>query len=316
MARVIVELLHAQKRTLEDRFVFDNGHASLGRAYSNDIILDDPFISPRHLYISIEENQIQIQDLASENGTRVNGTHHLKDQSLKVESGDEIFIGRSVFRLLLADHPVGPALRMDAWVALRQHCDKGWFPNYLTLAITALGVWFGYMGSPGGSFWKESFVPLFIAYIGSIHFFAICLSGLAYHNFRRVFYLRNLMVAGVGTLISLFYEQIEPFLYFWILSPGVVVTLDLLFSIFIFALMFWASLRLSGDVIFLKDKIRIASLAVIFSLLIAYVNKDIHPGFVEDPKYHTHIAPWLGPIFEPTPLDTFIEQSGKKLFSR
>ena len=52
MDRLIIELLPPHGHGVEKRYVFEEGMATIGRSYSNDIILDDPFVSPKHLSVS------------------------------------------------------------------------------------------------------------------------------------------------------------------------------------------------------------------------------------------------------------------------
>ena len=72
---------------------------TIGRDYSCDIVIDETSVSRHHAKIRIDENedgelQFFIQDLATENGTEVNGQeilkHYLKDS-------DRIKLGRAVF---------------------------------------------------------------------------------------------------------------------------------------------------------------------------------------------------------------------------
>jgi pSer/pThr/pTyr-binding forkhead associated (FHA) protein len=45
----------------------------LGRAPANDIVMDDPSVSSQHAAVKLEQGRLWVQDLASHNGTFVNG---------------------------------------------------------------------------------------------------------------------------------------------------------------------------------------------------------------------------------------------------
>ena len=65
----------------------------IGRAEEADIFIDDPGISRRHLQISNEAGELQVEDLGSANGTRV-GERHLKSaERVRVWPGEIIDIG-------------------------------------------------------------------------------------------------------------------------------------------------------------------------------------------------------------------------------
>jgi len=71
---------------------------SIGRDSHSEIILDDNAVSRHHAKVKVEqdadgENQFFLYDLASANGTRVNGEQIVKQMLL---SNDEIEIGRTV----------------------------------------------------------------------------------------------------------------------------------------------------------------------------------------------------------------------------
>jgi transcriptional regulator with GAF, ATPase, and Fis domain len=78
-----------------------DGEATLGRDPANTVPVVDPSVSRKHCSLRLgEDGRYQIRDLASRNGTIVNGLA-VKEQWLR--HGDEIAIGDSVFLLLLED---------------------------------------------------------------------------------------------------------------------------------------------------------------------------------------------------------------------
>jgi len=71
---------------------------NMGRDSSNEIVIDDPKSSRQHAKIKLEGDNFVIYDLASSNGTLVNGE---KITSVKLNDGDEIKIGDTVFAFKL-----------------------------------------------------------------------------------------------------------------------------------------------------------------------------------------------------------------------
>lgn len=75
-------------------YLLTDAQMSLGRSSNNEIVVNDPEISRRHVLFSREGNQYTIKDLGSTNGTFVNGQRctgvvSLKDGDL-IEFGDTI----------------------------------------------------------------------------------------------------------------------------------------------------------------------------------------------------------------------------------
>ncbi|HHY05240.1 MAG TPA: FHA domain-containing protein [Thermoanaerobacterales bacterium] len=71
---------------------------SIGRASDSDIVIDDPFISSKHVLITKKGRKIIVQDLHSTNGVFVNGKRIKKPVSIK--NKDEIVIGNTKLTLL------------------------------------------------------------------------------------------------------------------------------------------------------------------------------------------------------------------------
>jgi pSer/pThr/pTyr-binding forkhead associated (FHA) protein len=69
---------------------------NLGRADTNDVVLSSPGVSRRHAQIVVEKGDVILYDLASLNGTSVNGTLISGPYSLR--DGDIISIDETEFR--------------------------------------------------------------------------------------------------------------------------------------------------------------------------------------------------------------------------
>lgn len=79
-------------------FYLDGPVVSIGRLVSNDICLEDPFVSRHHCLVRKEGGQYEIEDLSSTNGTYVNG-ERVNACSLKEGSLIRIGTARFEFRL-------------------------------------------------------------------------------------------------------------------------------------------------------------------------------------------------------------------------
>ncbi len=70
---------------------------SLGRDVNNGIVLDDPFASAEHAVLTFRGRNWYLEDLASTNGTFVNGVP--VDGLAPLGFGDEVQVGEIRFRL-------------------------------------------------------------------------------------------------------------------------------------------------------------------------------------------------------------------------
>ena len=108
----MVEVLDRRGRVRE-RVRLSRFPAFVGRAYTNDVVLEDRFVSPRHCAIrETESGEILLEDLESLNGVRVLTAP--SSGSFALRSGDRFRIGETILRLVDADHPVAPAEALPA----------------------------------------------------------------------------------------------------------------------------------------------------------------------------------------------------------
>ena len=70
---------------------------SIGRALSNTIVIDDDFVSNRHVLFSLRGKNWWAEDLESRNGTALNG-HPLESPTV-ISEGDIITIGHTRIRI-------------------------------------------------------------------------------------------------------------------------------------------------------------------------------------------------------------------------
>ena len=87
----------------------------IGRAYDNDVILDDDYVAPRHALVDFNHHQLMLHDLGSRNGVVKDG----KRLPSLVLTGDTVVrIGHTSLRVRAADFPVPPELfdrTMHGW---------------------------------------------------------------------------------------------------------------------------------------------------------------------------------------------------------
>ena len=136
---IFVEILN-HDGSVHSRHSFTQLPIHLGRAYGNDIILDDPHIAPEHAII--ERNQLDelvLTDLGSLNGISRN---HQREAFFVVQGGHIYQLGRTRLRIRTRDYRVAPEQLDDT-----DHRWEGWRPaatGLLLLSLVSLvGNWLG-----------------------------------------------------------------------------------------------------------------------------------------------------------------------------
>ena len=86
----------------------EGAEARIGRAFDNDVVVDDPYVAPHHLRIFRgADGELVAEDLGTLNGLyREHGAVRVPRLALATEPG--IRIGRTILRVHDAAHPVAP----------------------------------------------------------------------------------------------------------------------------------------------------------------------------------------------------------------
>ena len=127
----IVVVVQDGANTRHERFVLNPERPlRVGRAFSNDLILQDQQIDATHGELQIDENgNFHWVDLDSLNGFLIDGSG-----DATFESGACIELGRTRLSIYKSDHEVGPATAPSRWEAIRSLLEQ---PQW---AFSSLGL--------------------------------------------------------------------------------------------------------------------------------------------------------------------------------
>ncbi|PKL95623.1 MAG: hypothetical protein CVV18_04780 [Gammaproteobacteria bacterium HGW-Gammaproteobacteria-8] len=175
---VIIEQLGTTNNVLE-RHKFDAHRVRIGRAFSNDVILNDEHVDAVHAQLEFdEEGRLFIQDLGSINGIR-RPRHKTRIERSEVRSGEVFLVGRSRVRIFAGTHPVPPAVRIRGsevfllWLGKPQ-VAVGLVLLYLLVKIVA--TWLGTVGEFRWSLVIEQHfgeAMLFVALAVGVYFLSV-----------------------------------------------------------------------------------------------------------------------------------------------
>jgi len=176
----------------------------VGRAYDNDVVLDDPYVAPHHLRIRRSETGGWIaEDLGSANGLFLDHGHD-KFGWLEIDGNRVMRIGRTHLRLREAGHAVAPERTVQPgsqlWPVL----------SGLGAVLVAIDV---------GSRWlAETSEPKLSPYLVSVLMVALLLGvwTAVWSVLTRIFsgearFERNLLIALAGMVIYSLYREFAEF---------------------------------------------------------------------------------------------------------
>ena len=123
MRNLIVEIAGKEGTRIERMALNDTG-LSIGRGWDNDIIVQDRFVDPDHLGISLnQEGQILVTDFNSTNGSRLAGKH-LNGIPNAYCLGEVLTIGDTRIKVFDAQTSVGATALRSKWFLLAERLSS------------------------------------------------------------------------------------------------------------------------------------------------------------------------------------------------
>ena len=188
---------------------------TLGRALSNDIIVDDPYTDAHHARIRLDESgEIAIEDTGSVNGLRSNGSR--ANGKIIVRPGVEVRMGRAILRFRDVDEVVPPALVESSPASLYSSRLETTFARGvvigLMLAAVALVTWLGNTERSSGS----SVLAAVLAAAGVSFVWATVWAVAARGADRRFHLLGHMTMISLAILVVLGYNVLNEWLTFFL----------------------------------------------------------------------------------------------------
>lgn len=309
-APIIIEILDRFGK-VKERSKLSKFPVRIGRAYSNDIILDDQYVSPEHIEILLDgDGHILVNDLKSENG--VYTLHPIKRHDVvEAEENLRIRIGHTDIRL-----------RSETYPAKETFIDRGkpsqlhfMMTNVLLLpviflilaSILALDQYVQTVKEISTNRILSAILPILIV-VSVWSFIWSVISKIVTHSF----YFSYHVILACGLLSGFYFietafEYIEfnfPYAY---LDKSLTIMSDLAFA----SLLLYGHLRQSTQ--FTKRKTRYVSIAAAFVIVgVAYLFVFVSaPEFRDEPTFSKFIKPPKYAVRKPVSIDTFFEGTEK-----
>ncbi|MFA3790357.1 FHA domain-containing protein [Aliiglaciecola sp. SL4] len=303
---IVVEVLSRSGKVLSYQ-VFEKQLISVGRAYDNDVRIDDPYVGSEHLTISSEEdnNALVLTDVNSLNGVKINGVQGSK---ALVGFDDIITIGRTRLRVFKSNQKVIPAVVLSKleekmeWLSMRRIC-----------ALLA----FVFIGLVSANFYFNSIVEVNISQVMKVSLSAtaaaciwpLCFALLSIlakkeahivtqFNLLWLFLISHELLSYLQALLQFNLSSVQFIYWFILLLKGTLFFAFLWFTLFI---AFHQSKAM-------RNGISIAGTALLAMYVLAphFFNTQ---SFVAAPRYTSQV---LSPIFRittPESTEEFVERS-------
>jgi len=143
MAEVIFETI---QRGVHHYHKIESFPLTVGRAFDNDVILQDVTVSPHHLVIEKEDDRLFIRNLSTENGTKI-GRNKIGNERVEVSTPSSFQLSNIKARLLATDMAVEDTHIKDCTGFFCIFSNPIW--SIALLAITVLMFFFErYVNTP------------------------------------------------------------------------------------------------------------------------------------------------------------------------
>ncbi|MBV8653330.1 MAG: FHA domain-containing protein [Alphaproteobacteria bacterium] len=301
-----VEILSRQ-RNVEARHRCMGPLIHIGRAYHNDVVLDDPFVAPQHLRISRNESGLLVaEDLGSTNG--IAGERcRAREERIVVDGDRPIRIGHTTLRIREEGYPVAPERPIQP--------QRRLWPYALAIAAAILAIeigalWLGQTTEPKLTLYLTPLLILSLLTLGWTGGWAV----LARIFAGQAYFERNLIIALSGLLAYSLYDELVGLTSFS-LSWRLLATYQYVGSLCILAVTCFRHLRTIGPA---RSWLKGGILAALVCLAVATQTlRQSEAGFGFESRLATHRL--LPPSLRLTPLkseDTFfadVERLKKRL---
>ncbi len=297
-----IEILSRHKEVVH-RYRSPNGCATIGRAYDNCVVIDDPYVAPHHLHIRRDENGgIIVEDLATQNGMFDDrGKRH----SLIQPDGNQLIrIGQTWLRVRKAnfavadERPLQPQRRLWPWMLA------------LLIALPGLHVfslWLNYTGeySPSLYFGEMMSVAISIAiWIGFWSLLTRLLTGSARFTLHAIIALTGLLLLKIISAVMSW--------TIFAFSSGSIARYGFPVFWLLFALVCFAHLRaISGKNVYRKAAI-VFSLAVCACVAQWLMDNPFMPE--DDDAKRPYLTSWYPPswrVVAPESENDFFAEAGR-----
>lgn len=159
MAKLILEITSpsGDKKYIQP----DSFPVNLGRGFSNDIIIDDDYVSKEHLQIAFSEDEITITNLSLENGTQLLNKKNNITSETQIKPGDRIFIGKTKLKLLTPEYKIAETKILDK--------GKSFFDRYKFILMAWSSLILFVVLSTLNNFFASYYEAEFVEHFGDIH---------------------------------------------------------------------------------------------------------------------------------------------------
>ena len=272
----------------------------LGRAYDCQVIIEDPYVCPQHIQISLAENgELLIEDLDSLNGLSIS-KHGAKQSQLKLRPGEDCFIGWTKLRFRCRDEQVVPARhdhsRQLVFSLLQQ-------PKFLAIIMVLTFFQLIFSGWLDQS--RQVELHTLLVAPASIYLFliawALVWSVVGKLLVHRACFFTHFSIAVAMISLTLIIDGATGYSLFMLDMDLLQIKIQLATGFIVTAIILYAHLHFATRARPKNQLVTAIFVSAIFTMLLAYIDYEEKDEFSSLPAYSVFLKP---PMFVIGPVQT------------
>ena len=308
MAKVIFETI---QRGIHSYHKIDSFPVTVGRAFDNDVILQDVTVSPHHLVIEEEDGKYFLRNLSTENGTKFHGKN-LGHERLEVSLPSSFHLSGIKARLLSSGMEVEKTHIKGCSGFFCIFSNPVW-AVLLLLSTIALFFYERYMTTPVP---KEVFYYLntVLPSVWIILGITVVISGISRLSTHRWEIIPAISIASLIFLLPQLFEYLGHFAAYlftqdsigvWLKYAAKFIVIPTLLAVFIVKTIHAKWLPAAGIAVLVYSPF------LAYQLLLLVDELSLKSGFSELPSYSQTLLPGDRRLNATIPLDQFVKEAEK-----
>ena len=255
MGKIVFAEILDRRGIVRERVKIDSFPATVGRGYTNAVIVDDRLVSIEHLKLWLDgEGGITVEDLNTANGTQLLKSRERLERH-RVPAGQEtvLRIGQTVLRLRGDDFAVGPVTSSGAlWESFGRFTENGSIAFLVFIAGFSLNVLAFAQEIDKKVIWSDLIgMSLFLLIVFALWTgFWSFLGRLVVHSFR---FMTHLGIATVASIVFLIFSTGDQYFEFFFSAPAAAKAVSFAGSGVILALLIYGHLSVMSELSHLKS---------------------------------------------------------------
>lgn len=309
MAKVILETI---QRGIHHYHKVDSFPVTVGRAFDNDVILQDVTISPHHLSIDMKEGKYFLHNLSDENGTKFKGKN-LDNNPVELDLPSSFQLSGIKARLLPTDMAVEKTYIKDCSGFFCIFSNPFW-AIALLLATIALFFYERYVTTPVPKevfFYLNTVLPSVWIILG----ITVIISGISRISTHRWEIIPAISIASLIFLLPQLFEYLGHFLSYLFTQDALgvylkyaskFIVIPLLIAVFIVKTIHSKWLPAAGIAVLVYSPF------LAYQVLIFVDELSLKSGFSEVPSYSQSLLPGDKRLNASISLDQYFNEAQKE----